>query len=269
MADDPRASSSASRASRTDVWSHTSSARTRDVAAAEDALGDALVAALATWPRDGVPSEPEAWLLTAARRRLIDGRGTSACAPKRPDHTAAGAKRPGGDRRGRVSGRAAEAALRLRASRVDPRHAYATDAAGGIGPRRGDDRERLPHVTGGHGAALEPSERRGFATPVSRSRFPIARAAARGSTRCWTRSMPPTAAAGTTLRGPIRGAPGSRARGDLAGTHAGAVLPDEPEARGLLALMLHCEARRPGATRRGRPSTCRCRSRMRVCGPRR
>jgi predicted RNA polymerase sigma factor len=47
-------------------------ARTGDVAAAEDALGEALVAALATWPRDGVPSAPEAWLLTAARRRLID-----------------------------------------------------------------------------------------------------------------------------------------------------------------------------------------------------
>jgi len=48
------------------------SARTRDVAAAEDALGEALVAALATWPRDGIPRTPEAWLLTAARRRLID-----------------------------------------------------------------------------------------------------------------------------------------------------------------------------------------------------
>src|SRR5207253_6339777 len=48
------------------------SARTRDVAAAEDALGEALVAALGAWPRDGIPRSPEAWLLTAARRRLID-----------------------------------------------------------------------------------------------------------------------------------------------------------------------------------------------------
>jgi RNA polymerase sigma-70 factor (ECF subfamily) len=47
-------------------------ARTRDVAGAQDALADALVAALATWPRDGVPNAPEAWLLTAARRRIID-----------------------------------------------------------------------------------------------------------------------------------------------------------------------------------------------------
>lgn len=47
-------------------------AQSRDVAAAEDALGDALRAALEIWPRDGVPNRPEAWLLTAARRRLID-----------------------------------------------------------------------------------------------------------------------------------------------------------------------------------------------------
>ena len=47
-------------------------ARSRDVAAAEDALGDAFVAALQTWARVGIPDKPEAWLLAAARRRLID-----------------------------------------------------------------------------------------------------------------------------------------------------------------------------------------------------
>ncbi|WP_439580391.1 DUF6596 domain-containing protein, partial [Elioraea sp.] len=48
--------------------------RTRDVAAAEDALAEALAAALVAWPRDGVPARPEAWLLTASRRRLADAR---------------------------------------------------------------------------------------------------------------------------------------------------------------------------------------------------
>jgi predicted RNA polymerase sigma factor len=48
-------------------------ARWRDVARAEDALADALVAALEAWPRTGVPDSPEAWLMAAARRRLIDG----------------------------------------------------------------------------------------------------------------------------------------------------------------------------------------------------
>lgn len=47
-------------------------ARSHDLAAAEDALSDAFRAALETWPHDGVPDKPEAWLLTAARRRLID-----------------------------------------------------------------------------------------------------------------------------------------------------------------------------------------------------
>jgi len=46
--------------------------RSRDVAAAEDALADAFQAALTVWPQAGVPERPEAWLLTAARRRLID-----------------------------------------------------------------------------------------------------------------------------------------------------------------------------------------------------
>jgi RNA polymerase sigma-70 factor (ECF subfamily) len=47
-------------------------ARTRDVAAAEDALSEAFAAALVDWPRNGCPSNPEGWLLTVARRRVID-----------------------------------------------------------------------------------------------------------------------------------------------------------------------------------------------------
>ena len=47
-------------------------ARTRDVPAAEDALSEAFAAALADWPARGVPTNPEAWLLTTARRKLID-----------------------------------------------------------------------------------------------------------------------------------------------------------------------------------------------------
>ncbi|BDI28942.1 DNA-directed RNA polymerase sigma-70 factor [Capsulimonas corticalis] len=48
-------------------------ARTGDVASAEDALGDAFLRALETWPKNGVPARPDAWLLTAAKRRHIDG----------------------------------------------------------------------------------------------------------------------------------------------------------------------------------------------------
>ena len=48
------------------------SVHTHDLASAEDALSNALVSALTHWPQDGVPQNPEAWLLTAARHSLID-----------------------------------------------------------------------------------------------------------------------------------------------------------------------------------------------------
>ena len=47
-------------------------ARSGDVAGAEDALGDAFIAALKRWPAEGVPEKPEAWLLHVARNRMID-----------------------------------------------------------------------------------------------------------------------------------------------------------------------------------------------------
>lgn len=47
-------------------------ARTRDVAGAEDALAEAFASALAKWPVEGVPGNPDAWLLTVARRRQSD-----------------------------------------------------------------------------------------------------------------------------------------------------------------------------------------------------
>ncbi|MDQ2841738.1 MAG: RNA polymerase subunit sigma-70 [Acidobacteriota bacterium] len=48
------------------------SSHTRDVAGAEDALSEALIAALTAWQQNGVPQNPEAWLLTTARHSLID-----------------------------------------------------------------------------------------------------------------------------------------------------------------------------------------------------
>ena len=48
------------------------SARTRDIAASEDALADAFARALERWLVDGVPERPEAWLLSVARNRTLD-----------------------------------------------------------------------------------------------------------------------------------------------------------------------------------------------------
>lgn len=50
----------------------------RDIHGAEDALGDAFVAALTTWPVRGVPDNPEAWLLTVARNKQRDSAKSSA-----------------------------------------------------------------------------------------------------------------------------------------------------------------------------------------------
>ncbi|WP_293014747.1 sigma-70 family RNA polymerase sigma factor [Mycolicibacterium sp.] len=45
---------------------------TRDIELAEDVAQDALVAALEEWPERGIPANPAAWLMTAAKRRAID-----------------------------------------------------------------------------------------------------------------------------------------------------------------------------------------------------
>jgi predicted RNA polymerase sigma factor len=45
---------------------------THDVGVAEELAGDALVAALEHWPKDGVPAVPAAWLTTTAKRRALD-----------------------------------------------------------------------------------------------------------------------------------------------------------------------------------------------------
>jgi len=44
----------------------------RDIGVAEELAQDALVSALEHWPRDGVPDNPGAWLVTAAKRRALD-----------------------------------------------------------------------------------------------------------------------------------------------------------------------------------------------------
>jgi RNA polymerase sigma-70 factor (ECF subfamily) len=61
-------------------------ARTRDVAAAEDSLSEAFAAALVDWPERGVPDNPEAWLLTVARRKWIDASRRRRSAESAADH---------------------------------------------------------------------------------------------------------------------------------------------------------------------------------------
>lgn len=65
-----------------------------DFAACEDALQEALVAALAQWPRQGVPANPRGWLRTVARRRLIEQVRRNAARRAREDRAAAAPATP-------------------------------------------------------------------------------------------------------------------------------------------------------------------------------
>ncbi len=56
-------------------------ARNGDIAGAEEALSDAFVSALETWPRTGIPDKPEAWLMQAAKNRRIDAYRRNARSP--------------------------------------------------------------------------------------------------------------------------------------------------------------------------------------------
>ena len=69
MRDPCRAAETAARASYGRLLSILA-ARSRDIAASEDALSEAFLAALRTWPDSGVPDNPDAWLFTAARNSL-------------------------------------------------------------------------------------------------------------------------------------------------------------------------------------------------------
>ena len=60
-----------------------------DIVAAEDALSEGLLAALRHWPEEGMPQEPVAWLITAAKRRLIDAQRRDATREKHADEVRA------------------------------------------------------------------------------------------------------------------------------------------------------------------------------------
>lgn len=221
------------------------SARSRDIAAAEDALADAFGAALESWPRAGIPDNPEAWLLTTARRRLVDAA------------------------RRRLVRQEAVSALLIAAEEAEARMRETSSL--------GDERLKLLFI------AAHPAIDAAMRTPLMlqtvlridaariASAFCVSPAAmARRLTRAKDRirdagipfetpepdELSPRldavleaiyAAYGAGWDDVAGGEPDLRGLSGEAiylGRLVVALLPQEPETRGLLALMLHCEARR-------------------------
>lgn len=228
--------------------------RTRNVEAAEDALSDAFAAALTDWPLKGIPASPEAWLMTAARRKTIDA--------------------------GRRQRRHDEAGCTLK---VMAEELQALESLPGETPLP-DDRLALmfacahPAIELGIRAPLILQTILGFDAATIASAFLIAPAT---MGQRLVRAKHKIKQAGIPFRVPQRGDLAPRldsvlesiyaafAEGwsDPAGTEirrrnlaqegiwlgrlVASLLPDEPEALGLLALMLFAEARR-GARRDAR-----------------
>ena len=220
-------------------------ARTRDVVGAEDALSDAFAVAIADWPTRGIPKSPEAWLLAVARRKMIDA-----------------------DRR-RRTGVDAAGELRLIAAELEAAAASAAPIP--------DDRLALmfacahPAIDPGIRAPLILQTILGFDAATIASAFLVAPAA---MGQRLVRAKHKIGQAGIPFRVPERAdlrerldavleaiyAAFAEGWSDPAGTEirrrnlaeeaiwlgrlVASLLPDEPEALGLLALMLHAEARR-------------------------
>ena len=225
------------------------SARTRDVAAAEDALAEAFAAALADWPKNGIPQSPEAWLLAVARRKTIDAA------------------------RRRRTGEQAAGHLEMMQDELDAAALNTTDIPD----------QRLALMFACAHPAIDPAIRAplmlqtilGFDAATIASAFLIAPAA---MGQRLARAKQKIARAGVPFRVPERAETPERLDAVLAAIYAAfaegwsdpagtetrrrnlseegiwlgrlvvSLLPDAPEALGLLALMLHAEARR-GARR--------------------
>jgi RNA polymerase sigma-70 factor, ECF subfamily len=220
-------------------------ARSRDVAGAEDALADAFAAALEHWPRTGVPDRPEAWLLAVARRRGVDAV------------------------RRRLTREASRDHLKLIAEEMEARM---------VDEDLPDERLRLmfacahPAIDASIRAPLILQTILGFDAATIASAFLVSPAAmSQRLVRAKTRiheigipfRVPERAELGERLDTVLEAIYAAFAEGwsDPAGTETrrrnlategiwlgrlvASLMPDEPEALGLLALMLFAEARRP------------------------
>lgn len=224
------------------------SARTRDVAGAEDALADAFAAALVQWPTGGVPDNPVGWLLTVARRRA----GHAAARRQTADHGAAMVKMLEDERNDSASDGFGDDRLKLMFACTHLAIAADAQAPLMLQTVLGLDAGRIAAsfltAPASMGQRLVRAKRRirdaGVAFAIPEAQEIPARLSA---------VLSAIYAAYGTAWDDVTGADPRLA--DLADEAIWLarltvqLAPDQPEALGLLALMLHCEARR--SARRG------------------
>lgn len=227
--------------------------RTRDVAGAEDALSDAFAAALLDWPKHGVPDRPEAWLLAVARRKSIDvarRRRTSAEAAEHVHLIADELQQLESVERSNIPDDRLALMFVCAHPAIDPAirpplmlqtvlgfDAATIASAFLVSPATMSQRlVRAKHKIREAGIPFQVPERTDLAPRLDAVLAAIYAAFAEG----W--SDP----AGTETR-----RRNLSQEGIWLGRLAASLLPEEPEALGLLALMLHAEARR-AARRNGR-----------------
>lgn len=223
-------------------------ARTRDVAGAEDALADAFAAALAQWPMGGVPANPVGWLLTVARRSA----GHAAARRKTADQGLAMVQMLEDERNDPDSDGFGDDRLKLMFACTHPAIAEDAQAPLMLQTVLGLDAARIAAsflvAPASMGQRLVRAKRRirdaGIAFAIPEAEAIPARLSA---------VLAAIYAAYGTAWDDVSGADARLAGlGDEAIWLARLTVqlqPDQPEALGLLALMLHCEARR--AARRG------------------
>jgi RNA polymerase sigma-70 factor, ECF subfamily len=215
-----------------------------DIAAAEDALSEGLLAALQRWPRDGVPKEPVAWLITAAKRRLIDAQRRTATRERYIEQVQALLEAP-------TESAAEDELLSLLFVCTHPAIDEAARAPLMLQTLMGLDAERIASVY-----LVSPAT---MSQRLVRAKARIKHAGIRfavPSPEHWPERVESVLAAiySAYTLGRDRHNEGDRGLSAEAVSLARMLVklvPEEPEARGLLALCLHCEARHPAAWKDG------------------
>ena len=228
------------------------------MAAAEDALSEAFAAALSDWPRNGCPQNPEAWLMTVARRKFLDASRSTQRETASDEIEATAIAIPADEDAAEIPDRRLGLMFACAHPAIDRaiRAPLMLQAILGLDAARIASAFLISPATMSQRLVRAKNKIRQAGIPLDipgRSELPTA------STPCstpFTRHLP---RAGSML--PARMLPVAiwlkKPSTWAASRHR--LLPDEPEGLGLLALMLHAEARRQ-ARRNPRGRLCPARA---------